>query len=67
MLLGNDLYCLCWLTLFMTMIVIRLALTKFVLEMSKTAVEKGLKAVCFWCGPLPLIAVHDIQDIQVNE
>lgn len=28
---------------------------------------KGLKTVCFWCGPLPLIMIHDIQDIQVNQ
>lgn len=45
---------------------IRLALTKFVLEMSMVTVAKGLKAFCFWCGPLPIIAVMDIEDIQVN-
>lgn len=50
-----------------TKMVICLAVSKYVLEMSKVAVEKGMKTACFWCGPLPLITVHEMQDIQVNE
>lgn len=44
-----------------------LAFSKFLLEMSKVAHAKGLKAGCVWVGPLPYILIHDTEDIKVNQ
>lgn len=41
-------------------------LTYWVLRMSRRAVVEGFNTICFWCGPVPVILVHDKDDIQVG-
>ncbi|XP_054263503.1 cytochrome P450 4c21-like isoform X2 [Macrosteles quadrilineatus] len=39
-------------------------MARSILEMSTRAIEKGLKYICFWVGPLPLIVLQDMDDIS---
>ncbi|XP_054260621.1 cytochrome P450 4g15-like [Macrosteles quadrilineatus] len=34
------------------------------LEMSRRAIEKSISTICLWVGPLPLLIVHEYEDIR---
>lgn len=41
-------------------------LARGLLEIAQKVAAQGLKTSSFWVGPLPMITVYDLDDIQVS-